>query len=53
MFSFEQADDIVSVLIALVERDEAAEAESRMKLLDKLVKWTAMEVEKATAQGKA
>lgn len=41
----DHSDDIVSVLQGLVIRDERLE-EGKMKLRDKLVKWSSMEVEK-------
>lgn len=41
----DHSDDIVSVLQGLVLRDERLE-EGKMKLGDKLVKWSGMEVEK-------
>ncbi|WVF72242.1 hypothetical protein IAT40_007054 [Kwoniella sp. CBS 6097] len=44
-------DDVVSVLQALVERDEKL-SEGSLKLGDKLVKWTSAEVEKATNPSK-
>ncbi|WWD10197.1 hypothetical protein V865_008331 [Kwoniella europaea PYCC6329] len=42
-------DDVVQILQELVERDEKAPegSEGRLKLGDKLVKWTTIEVEKA------
>ncbi|WVR05268.1 hypothetical protein IAU60_002280 [Kwoniella sp. DSM 27419] len=47
-------DDVVAVLQALVERDEKLSegAEGKLKLGDKLVKWTSMEAEKAASPTK-
>ncbi|WWD15877.1 hypothetical protein CI109_100301 [Kwoniella shandongensis] len=47
----EHIDDVVAVLQELVARDEKL-AESKLKLGDKLVKWTSMEVEKVASPAK-
>jgi hypothetical protein len=47
-------NDVVSVLLALVTRDEELpEGDAKLRLGDKLVKWVTMEIEAATGASRA